>query len=336
MNVLLTSVGRRSYLVRYFREALRGTGRIIATNTHADAPGMYAADEGLVVPAAHQPNYVDAIEAICRERQIGLLCSLHDLDVFVLAQHRERLAATGAIPVLPDPDWGKVSLDKFECGLRLQSCGWAVPWTSISLEETKTALAAAVIRFPLIVKARFGFGSLGLHRCSNLRELESWNSSVREELRHTVIQQFWPVPEHESVLFQEFVEGPEYCVDVVNNLEGRYVAHFAGEVHAMRAGESDSMTTVDPGFVGDLPLRLSQLTRHRGIWGLDLIVRGTVPTIIDINPRFTGDYPFQHIAGANIPAALLAWAQGVVPEHRWLHPAVGVRGYKDINPVRAG
>lgn len=54
-----------------------------------------------------------------------------------------------------------------------------------------------------------------------------------------------------------------------------------------------------------------------------------------IKSYFTGDYPFHHIAGANIPAALLAWAKGQEPDASWLQAEIGVRGFKDLVPARS-
>jgi carbamoyl-phosphate synthase large subunit len=51
MNVLLSSAGRRSYLVHYFRDALRGTGAVFAANCVPDTPAMLVADRAFVVPA---------------------------------------------------------------------------------------------------------------------------------------------------------------------------------------------------------------------------------------------------------------------------------------------
>jgi carbamoyl-phosphate synthase large subunit len=263
-----------------------------------------------------------------------LLLSLHDLDVFILAQKRDQLAETGAIPLLPDPEWARTCLDKYACGLRLQDGGWHVPWTSNSLTETKVALSEGRVNFPLMVKARMGFGSLGLHKCRNLEELDNLYHHVQAELADSILQRFCPLPEDELVLTQEVIDGPECCVDVVNDLNGNYVTHFACQVHSMRAGESDRVITIDPAFVGNLPQRLSCMTRHAGMWGLDLMLHNGDPKIIDINPRFTGDYPFQHIAGANLPAALLAWARNENPKPKWLQPEIGIEGYKDLVPMR--
>ncbi len=62
MNVLLTSVGRRAYLVRYFQQALGGSGLVIGTNCIADTTGMLSADISELVPPGEDSDFIDAVE----------------------------------------------------------------------------------------------------------------------------------------------------------------------------------------------------------------------------------------------------------------------------------
>jgi len=50
-----------------------------------------------------------------------------------------------------------------------------------------------------------------------------------------------------------------------------------------------------------------------------------------INPRIGGGYPFSHIAGANLPAALIAWANGQQPDAAWFRIGPNVAA-SDLTP----
>lgn len=333
MNVLITGVGRRSYLVHYFQAALKGRGYVIAANSVANAPGLQVADIACTVPPSHDPGYAEHIAAICREHEVRLLCSCHDLDVLALAEKRDRLDREGVFAMLPTPEWARICLDKQECGARLSNAGFDVPWTGTTPEDALCALEQGKIRFPLLVKARHGFGSLAMTPCHDFDELRWFHHRAERECDDSLVGRFLADRPCPSALVQEYVGGTELRVILVNDFWGRYATHFITEVHAMRAGESDRATTLAPDTLGDLPERLARLTGHVGIWGIDVRLSGDRPIIIDINPRFTGDYPFQHLAGADVPATLVAWAEGHQPDPAWLRSETGVTGYKDIVPT---
>ena len=335
MNVLLTSVGRRGYLVEYFREALHGQGQVICANSGKDAPAMSEGDRNLVVPWSCEAAYAETIFRICREYKVGLVTSLHDLDIYVLSQHAATFRSMGVIPVFPSAEWGRISLDKLECGKVLSSHGFDVPQTYLSHSTLRLALEEERIRFPIVVKARMGFGSLGLQECHSWEEIQC--ASILGERNVGQLHERWRLetPIGSRLVFQEKVCGPEYCLALVNDLEGKYVTHFVTHVLAKHMGESEVAVTVDPVIVGDIPGRLSSVIGQPGICGVDCIVANGTLTIIDVNVRFTGDYPFQHIAGANVPAAAIAWAQGKSADDSWFRSRVAVRGYKKIVPSPA-
>jgi carbamoyl-phosphate synthase large subunit len=296
---------------------------------------MYAADLALVTPASHDPAYLPRILDICRDHKVTLLCSLSDMDTYALSRHGEKFRKLGISTTLPDADWGRITLDKYECTLLLAQHGIPVPWTGVRLDEAIDALRTGKLSFPVVIKARLGFGSLGLNVCHDTEELKQAHGLATQHLSKMTNPWYGVPPIGENVIIQQGISGKEYCIDIVNALSGDYAAHLMCEVHSMRAGESDMATTVDPALAGDLPRRISTLTRHAGIWGVDCMYDGGELRVIDINPRFTGDYPFNHLAGANVPAALLAWADGRQLNLDWLHANIGIRAYKDLVPTRS-
>jgi carbamoyl-phosphate synthase large subunit len=58
--------------------------------------------------------------------------------------------------------------------------------------------------------------------------------------------------------------------------------------------------------------------------------------VLDLNPRFGGGYPFAHMAGANVPAALVAWAEGREARPEWLSVMPGVVSAKCDRLVELG
>ena len=135
-NILLTAVGRRAYLVEYFKEALRGTGgKVYAANCVRDTTGLLAADDFEIVPKSADPGYVDSLVELCRRWRIALLFSLHDWDAPVIARNRERFLAVGTTPVMGDARLLSTCLDKYSTASAMEEIGVAVPWTTLSLSD---------------------------------------------------------------------------------------------------------------------------------------------------------------------------------------------------------
>jgi carbamoyl-phosphate synthase large subunit len=49
-----------------------------------------------------------------------------------------------------------------------------------------------------------------------------------------------------------------------------------------------------------------------------------------VNARFGGGYPLSHVAGADIPAAYVAWGLGRDPEPDWLRTRPGTIAAKAV------
>jgi carbamoyl-phosphate synthase large subunit len=309
-NILLTSAGRRSYLVKYFKEALGNHGRVLTTNSIQPYPASYYSDVSLTVPYAFEPEFEEALIKIVVEHNIRMLFSLHDWEAPYIAAFAEKLKALGSIPVIAGPETLKICVDKYATAQFLQEKGFPSLKTFLSAIETLKAIDRGEIDFPLIIKPRYGQGSIDLFRVDDRRELRGYFELL---LRKTDKGGFNLYPNQDLFIIQEFARGHEYGLNVLNDLEGKFVKSFTIRKLAMRHGETDSAVVEDH---PEIRLIGEQLGKHLGIPGLldvDVILTKRGPFVLELNPRFGGQYPFLHSAGINIPRWLIALGQGRTP-----------------------
>jgi carbamoyl-phosphate synthase large subunit len=328
MNVLLTCAGRRNYMVEYFRAALGGGGRVCAADSSADAPALHDADKAFVVPPVAHPEYVGYILDLCRRNGIGLLLSLNDLELPLLARSRERFRAEGTIAVVSSPEVVDLCFDKWATGRFLESCGIATPRTWLSLCDAQTALDRGEATLPLVIKPRWGSASIGIAYVEQVEDLAPTYHLIRRQVARSILAEASAGDQEHAVLIQERVAGQEHGLDVVNDLDGRQVATFARCKLAMRAGETDRAVTVESFTLDQIGTAIGQRLGHVGNLDCDVFVAEDRLSVLELNPRFGGGYPFSHVAGADLPAALIAWARGEAPDPGWLRIRPGVRAAK--------
>lgn len=324
MNVLLTCAGRRTHLVTAFKAAVGGAGRVLACDASPEAPALQEADQAFIVPAVDEAGYVGALLAICAEHRVRLVIPALETELPLLAEHGPRFMEIGTRPMISSPEVIAKCFDKLETARFLESCGLAVPRTFLSLEDARQAVACGELAFPVVVKPRWGVSSIGLRIAEDDEELDQAMRLARRHLARTVLADISASDAEHCVLVQELLAGREYGLDVINDLEGRHVCTFVKRKLRMRNGQTDRAETVADQRLEMLGRRIGEKLGHVGMLDCDVFVNGDEACVIDLNPRMGGGYPFSHIAGANFPAALLAWADGREADPRWLQLAPNV------------
>lgn len=309
MNILFTCVGRRGYLLRYFRENMQPSDRIVATDMAPSAVALQLADCSLTVPSVYDDSYIDHLLSICREHSISAIFSLNDLELPILAAAKQRFVQIGALPVISDPEVVDICFDKYRTALWVEQQGLLSPRSFVSLSAAEAALAAGVIHFPLMLKPRWGSGSIGLEVVDDLDELKTYHHVLQKKVRRSILAQVSACDD--CIIIQEFLSGDEYGVDVLNDLQGNLAAVAVKRKVAMRAGETDKAVMVDNPEVEDIGERVSQRLRHIGPLDMDVMQRSDGSyCVIELNPRFGGGFPFSYEAGVNYPKALMQWLSG--------------------------
>ena len=330
MNVLITSIGRRNYMVEYFREALAGKGKIVAVNSTANTPGMLAADKSYVAPPINSGKYLEFLINVCKNEEIGLLVSLFDQDLLFLSENKDILERIGVLVVVSAGDvirlcFDKLTYNEFSSSIQLKPIK-----TMKSLEKAVEAIECGELKFPLILKPRWGTGSIATEVVDDFDELAFMYKRLSRALKKSYIS-IASSNGSNIILIQQKLVGVEYGLDIVNNFNGDFVTCFAKRKIGMRSGETDSAITVSKNELFEVGRKISDKLRHIGLVDVDIMeTKYHEYYILDINPRFGGGYPFSHIAGANIPAAIINWAEGKDVNPEWLMVKTNIMGSKGI------
>ncbi len=331
MNILFTSVGRRTYLVNYFKESLNGEGKIFVANSDVNSPAFLAADECVVSPLIYDDKYISFLLEYCNKNKINAIISLFDIDLPILSKNKKLFEDNGINVVVSDENVLNICNDKYSTYKFLKENGFNTPKTYLDVEEAKKYL-----KYPVILKPRWGMGSIGIYKADNNEELEVFYKKLSREIFNTYLKYESSADIKQSILIQEMITGQEYGMDIINDLDGNYQNTIVKKKIAMRSGETDCAQTVDFPEVKLIGERLSKLLKHIANLDCDAFIdeNGDV-YILEMNARFGGGYPFSHLAGVNLPKAIVKWLnKEEVSVDNLLTATSGVRGQKDIQIVR--
>ena len=157
--------------------------------------------------------------ALAELHDVSLVVPLADLDHRLLAQQRD---AFDALLLLPGPETIALCEDKYAAHRFFDANGIASP-PSFATDELPDSLS-----FPVLVKARRGFGSRHIYRAADARELAFF-------LGYTTA---------DSIVQQACV-GEEFSIDVFCDLDGRCLNAIPRTMIESKGGESIKGMTID-------------------------------------------------------------------------------------------
>lgn len=326
MNILFTCAGRRTYLLRYFKEALGNQGIIVGADLQLTAPALSVADVKVQVPRVYAENYVDKILDICAQFEIKLLISLNDLELPILSRSKTRFDALGVKMMVSSPEVIDICFDKKKTSDFINAIGLKSPLSFTDYDASLEAINRGLLHFPLILKPRWGSGSIGLEIVDDLEELQIVYRLLKKKIKKSILKEASSLDS--EILIQELIDGVEYGLDVMNNLNGEFQFVSVKKKLGMRAGETDKAITVDSEYLREMGKKIASSLMHVGNLDCDILEKDGVFYVIDLNPRFGGGYPFSHQAGVDLPKALIDWVNGNEVPLSILQPQYGVASAK--------
>jgi len=333
MNILFTSAGRRSYLIRFFKEALGENGVIYAANSNRISTALEVADEMVIVPLAYESEYIPFLLEFCVQKAIDMVIPLLEIDAYILAQNKGLFAERGIQIIVSDSQVLDICNDKWNTYKYLMSNNFPTIPTFISVDDAIETIEKGELAYPVIVKPRWGLGSIAIYEACNNEELRVFYKKCERDIFSTYLKYESGADAEHCVLIQKKMNGREYGVDVIDDLQGNYVTSIIKEKIGMRAGETDCAITIKDVAIKQLTERLAKDIRHIANMDVDIIVENDIPYILELNARFGGGYPFSHIAGVNLPKAIINWVRGEAVGKDLFQYKCGVTAMKEIGMV---
>ncbi len=331
MNILLTSVGRRAYMVKYFKSVAGSEGQVHVCNSDDNSVSFAYADRAVVSPLIYSEEYIPFLLEYCTSNSIDILVPLFDIDLLVLAKHKQAFTNIGTAVIVSDPEFISVCNDKWKTYLYLTSNSFNAPKTFCRLDDAVDALKEGVVSYPLVIKPRFGCGSLSVSIAEDEMGLQYHFRNIHESIRNSYLTyESSQVDISEQIIFQEYLHGQEYGSDIINDLNGRVRSVIIRKKIAMRSGETDIAEIIADDKIKQDLIRLGKITGHIGNLDVDLFLADEKLYILELNARFGGGYPFSHMGGCDLPKAIVEWVKGSDVPDSMLESTIGLKGFKEI------
>lgn len=287
MNILFSTVGRRGYLVNFFRESLGQNDSIYGSDSSPHAPGLAYCDHKIIFPKVTSHGYVERVINYCMQNRIDMVIPLIDSELHVLALAKEQFDKNNILLVVSPLKTVEIAYDKYSTYEFAAANQIPSPQSFLSMDSALAAVSSGTITWPLVVKNRKGSASINIFYCKDQAQL---------------LRAFKQCP---NPMIQEVLDGDEYGLDLFGGKDFTPISVFCKKKLAMRAGETDkAISSNDPALI-EFGIKILDKLPIFGPCDVDIFMTKQGPKLLEINPRFGGGYPCSHLAGANFPQKLI-------------------------------
>jgi|TARA_R100000030_G_scaffold43373_2_gene32728 carbamoyl-phosphate synthase large subunit len=283
-------------------------GRIVTIDCDPLAVGRYLGDKNYIVPLSTSKDYWSEVLNIIKKEKTTIIIPTGDSDIKHFSKHKEELNTLGAVVFMSDYDTIIKCQDK---RLFFDYCSqkFPLPFTSSNYKDLK---------FPMFAKPEYGSGSRGAKVCYKSFDIKTLD---KEESVHR----------SSNYLFQEFLPGKEYTVDVLCDLESNPVVVVPRERLQIKAGISSKGRVVKHPVIEKLCIDLCEHLSIKGPVCIQLKEdsKGN-PKFIEVNPRLGGGTYFSTLAGVNFLDLILKIKNNIKYNIPKMYEITVLRYYNEI------
>jgi carbamoyl-phosphate synthase large subunit len=317
LTVLVTAIGGGGHgeqILKALRTAPHSRYRIIGADASPHCPQFNLVDQGLVLPKANDPDYIDAVLEVCRVYGVEAVFHGCEPELRVMSKERGRFAAAEVfLPINPAPVID-TCMDKAATAKFLLDHGFEPPRF---LEVGEGGVIPDIDWYPVVIKPSLGGGG-------------SWDCYIAQNRRQLEIVMEYLQTSGRRLLVQEYVGSyqDEFTVGILSDMEGNFLNSIALKRNINSAlnmrltarnttgrGELGEWLVISSGishgYIGQIPdvtepcERISAALGCRGAVNIQCrLVDGEV-RVFEINPRFSGTTSIRAMMGYNEPDVLI-------------------------------
>lgn len=285
-NILITSVGKRVSLVKFFQTELKckfPNAKVFTTELNPSlSPAAYISDGCFKLPRVTEFNYISQLLGICIQNKIGIIIPTIDTELEILASNKLKFEEIGTAIAVSSTDFISHCRDKRKTMELFDNLGISYPQPRNKYNPI----------FPMFAKPYDGSLSANLHVINN-------STDLTQEILND-----------DKLIFMEFIdksEFKEFTVDMYYGKDNRVKSIVPRERLVIRAGEINKGITRKSFLVDYLKEKMEFLPGVVGCICIQLFVNESTKQVIaiEINPRFGGGYPLSYHSGANYPQYLI-------------------------------
>lgn len=279
-------------------------GKILSTDSNNLSAGFYLSDFYEVIPEAEADDYLEVLLNIIDKYSVEVLMPSSGYDIFPFSEYKSKLKKHGVFPIVSDRKILEICRDKMSTFNHLNK-EFNLPLTTLKPE--------GIDSFPIIAKPRYGKGSRDVIQVNDEKELQYVSSKYAD------------------MIYQEFLPGDEYTIDVMSDLEGTPIV----SVPRVRLQTKSGISTKGKISLDKYLIEESmEIVRKLKIIGPSCIQMKKDKMgdfkLVEINPRLGGGTIFTTLAGANFPKMIIDMVEGKTLETPKISEVTVLRYFEEI------
>jgi len=275
INVLIVPAGSRVAIpaIKFLKKSKEV--RVVSADVDRLAAGLYLSDSGYIIsPFSKEKKFLSDLKIIILKEKVDILIPALDTVLIKFSSLEDYFQKLGVKILISPPPALLITRDKWKTHQFFKN---AIPLPRSFVKKEDVNLS-----YPLFIKPRWGSGSIDSFKINSKEELEFYYKRIKKPI------------------IQEYLEGKEYTVDCLTDLNGKLLLCIPRERLETKAGVSNKGRIIENREINNIALKISERLRFRGPFFFQLKEKKEKLMLTEINARFGGGMLLSCAAGPNI------------------------------------